>query len=152
MAFRHCFYAPVLAVASFTCAIASAGQRVSCTGSICFSSGVQMAIACAPEVAEGNVRATERTLGEIARRPDFLNATTFRARVAEARALRTPAEKISAYLRFADVREEDVAEFMGAREPRPSDILHAQRSLGLSDRQASVVVAELQAALRGSLR
>lgn len=116
---------------------------------------VAVGVACAPEVLEGNVAATDRTLKTIAAQPDFAQAAQFKAEVARIAAIQAPDQRAAEYFKLVGVDGSDknaVANFIGARDVNPQTLVELQRSTGLTDAQANKVASELQVALRGNLQ
>jgi hypothetical protein len=117
--------------------------------------GVAVGVACAPEVLEGNVAATDRTLATLSASPDFATATTFKAQVQRIAAIKAPDQRASEYFKLIGVdasNKEAVVEFMGARDVSSAQVVELQRSTQLSDAQANKVASTLQTALRGNLQ
>jgi hypothetical protein len=109
---------------------------------------------CAPEVAEGNLQATERVLNELAGSPDFAHATTFQAEVKRIASLK-PDERVAAYFTAAGVdasNTEEVVTFIGSRAPQTKNILALEKTMDLTPAQADRVVQRLTEALRGGVR
>lgn len=112
-------------------------------------------LTCAPEVVEGNVAATERTLRQLASSQDFAQATAFRSAVAQIGAIKSPTAKVAKYFSLIGIDSRDsraVADFVGARDVRAQWLSSLERTTALSSAQADTVARSLQTALRGSLQ
>ena len=110
---------------------------------------------CAPEVLEGNVAATSRTLNALARSSDFKDASAFRAKLAQISSAKSDSARMNRYLALIGIDANDsaaVAGFIGAREVRGTWLTSLEKSTGLSAAQADVVAQQLRNALRGSLQ
>ena len=108
-------------------------------------------LGCAQEVSDGNLAAADRVLSDIGKTSNFNNATKFKAEVARIRRIGDPRSKFQAYLQVMDVRDDDVMDFVSARELRSDWINALERKLGLTQNQSREVVAKLQFALKGQL-
>lgn len=116
---------------------------------------VVVGAACAPEVLEGNVKATDRTLAGLAKSEQFAQATTFQSEVARIAKIQDAAEKSAAYFDLVGVDATDskqVVEFIGAREVSGAQLVELQRNADLSAEQANTVASKLQATLKGGLQ
>lgn len=113
-----------------------------------------IATTCAPEVVDGNITATERTLAKISESEQFADADKFNAFVKAIESEKDSQKKINAYFSLVGVETtEDMAYFVGARESELgeyADVLATKTEL--SAEQANVVVKELSSSLRGGLR
>ena len=112
-------------------------------------------VSCAPEVVDGNVNATERTLNEVVATPQFASATAFRAEIQSIAKLKNQNAKVTKYFALIGIdgsSNEAVANFIGARNINPEWITNLQRATQLNDQQADVVARRLQIALRGNLK
>lgn len=110
---------------------------------------------CAPEVLEGNVAATDRTLATLASSPEFTSATTFKTTVKEIAAIKSADQRAAAYFDLIGVdasNKDQVVEFIGARDVKGSQVAELEKSAGLSAAQAETVALKLQTALRGGLQ
>lgn len=110
---------------------------------------------CAPEVVDGNVSATDRTLATLVRTPKFATATQFRRQVSAIAAAKSPNLKVSKYFALIGIdatHASNVVEFVGARTVDSRWTSALQRNSGLSSAQADHVALKLQTALRGSLQ
>lgn len=110
---------------------------------------------CAPEVVEGNVAATERTLRSLALSPEFADASTFRAVVSRVAHVRSAAAKVAQYFALIGIDSRNraaVADFVGARAIRPEWLGALERTTDLNADQSAKVASELQQALRGNLQ
>jgi hypothetical protein len=108
--------------------------------------------ACAPEVAEGNLKATERVLKDVASRTEFDQATKFKATIAKIAALESNQKKFEAYMGLVAVNPtkiDDVANFVGARDLN-SYAAAIEKNLDLNKAESQVVADELVKALRGN--
>ena len=117
--------------------------------------GTSVGVACAPEVVEGNIAATDRTLKTVIAEPAFANATEFKTEVNRIAAIPNTNDKLGEYFGMIGIdsnNKDAVAEFVGARDVngRWTDAL--QHNVGLNADQASTVAAQLQTALRGGLQ
>jgi hypothetical protein len=115
----------------------------------------QVIASCAPEVVEGNVAATERTLKVIAATPEFASATQFKSTVAQIAAGKNQNAKVAQYFALIGVdaaKSADVAEFVGSREIKGQWLSSLERSTNLSSAQADTVARQLQTSLRGSVQ
>ncbi len=109
---------------------------------------------CAPEVVEGNVKATDRVLAGLSSSPEFSNASQFRSVVREIRDASANA-RVARYFALIGIDSRDsaaVADFIGAREIRGQWLSSLERTTGVSGAQADLVASKLQTALRGDLR
>ena len=116
---------------------------------------VVVGAACAPEVLEGNVKATDRTLADLAKSSQFAQAATFKSEVARIAKIQDAAEKSAAYFDLVGVDATDskaVVEFIGAREVSNSQLAELQRNADLTAEQANTVASKLQTALKGGLQ
>lgn len=110
---------------------------------------------CAPEVVEGNVAATERTLKTVVATPQFANAAAFKSTLQSIAKLKSQNAKVAKYFALIGVdgsNNEAVVNFVGARDIKPEWITNLQRSTQLNDQQADIVARRLQTALRGNLK
>lgn len=117
--------------------------------------GIAVGVACAPEVLQGNVAATDRTLAALVASPDFAAATAFKAQVQRIAAIKAPDARAAEYFKLIGVdasNKDAVVEFIGARDVNSAQVVELQRSTQLSDVQANKVASTLQTALRGSLQ
>ncbi len=115
---------------------------------------VVIGASCAPEVLEGNVAATDRTLATLAASSQFASATTFKATVKRIAAVRSPDQRAAQYFKLIGVdasNKDQVVEFIGARDVKSSQVAELERATGLSSAQADKVASSLQTALRGQL-
>jgi hypothetical protein len=113
------------------------------------------AVACAPEMVEGNVAATDRTLTKLAATSAFASAKTFKSELAQVAAMKDAGEKAQAYLQLAGIDSTDkaaIATFVGSRDAKGAWITDLQRNADLTTAQAETVAASLQTALRGNLQ
>jgi hypothetical protein len=118
-------------------------------------SDVAVGVACAPEVLQGNVAATDRTLATLANSPEFATAATFKDAVKEISAVQAADDRAADYFALigVDVTNKDqVVEFIGARQLDSKYVVELQRQTGLNDAQATKVATELQSTLRGNLQ
>lgn len=121
----------------------------------CDDTYVSGSVACAPEVVEGNVAATDRVMKELAASPAFANAKMFQSEVKQATAIKDANERASAYMQLAGINPEDkqqIAAFVGSRDAKGAWITDLQRNAELSNEQATTVASKLQGALRGNLQ
>lgn len=110
---------------------------------------------CAPEVVEGNAKATERVLANLVRSPEFANARAFEIEVSRIASLKSAGEKAQNYLAILGINPDDsaaVVEFIGAREARGAWLNELERNADLSSAQAHQVAKAVQQALRGGLQ
>lgn len=116
---------------------------------------IAIGVACAPEVLQGNVAATDRTLATLAAQPEFAQATQFKSEIKRIAAIQKPDVRAAAYFDLIGIdssKKEDVANFIGAREVNSQTIVELERTTGLTDAQASKVASTLQQTLRGNLQ
>ena len=116
---------------------------------------VAVGIACAPEVLQGNVAATDRILTTLASSSDFKGATQFQTEVKRIAALPKADERAAEYFNLIGVdasNKDAVVEFVGARDVKQSQVVELVRATGLTDAQANKVAASLQTSLRGDLK
>lgn len=116
---------------------------------------VVVGAACAPEVLEGNVKATDRTLTDLAKSSEFASASTFKSEVSRIAAMKDVNAKTAAYFDMVGVDAADskqIVEFVGAREVSNAQLAELQHSADLSAEQATVVAKSLQQALKGGLQ
>ncbi|RYZ82303.1 MAG: hypothetical protein EOP06_21925 [Proteobacteria bacterium] len=112
-------------------------------------------INCAPEVIEGNVNATSRTLSSLLQTDDFNSASLFRKQVAQISNETVIGKKAQLFLALVGVDAQDseaVVEFVGARDVKASWLMSLERNSDLTRSQATIVAAKLQTELRGSLK
>ena len=112
-------------------------------------------VACAPEVVDGNVKATDRTLKTLAASSDFATAKTFKAQVSKISAQDSAGVKADQYLALAGIDSKDseaVVEFIGAREVKGQWLNALEKNSNLSSSQAETVAKQLQTVLRGGLQ
>jgi hypothetical protein len=131
------------------------GNRCGWDGFYCRDTYVGGGVACAPEMVEGNVTATAKTLNALVATPAFANAKTFKSELAQVAALKDAGEQAQAYLQLAGIDSGDkaaVAAFIGSRDAKGAWITDLQRNADLSNAQAEAVATSLQTALRGNLR
>jgi hypothetical protein len=110
---------------------------------------------CAPEVVEGNVKATDRTLKTLASSSAFADAKTFKKEVARISSMKNNSDKTNNYLALIGIHPEDsaaIVEFIGARDIKGAWLVDLQRNSGLSADQAEQAAKAVQSALRGGLR
>jgi hypothetical protein len=108
---------------------------------------------CAPEVAEGNLKATERVLTELTAKPELAGAAKFSEFVQKVKKLNQPKEKFVAYMKLVQLDQasvDQIANFLGARDLTPY-AAKLEIELGLSAAQSQMVVESLVKALRGNL-
>lgn len=114
----------------------------------------ETSVNCAPEVVEGNTKATERTLNSLVKSADFADAKTFKAELARIAAMKNTADKTNNYLAMVGVNPEDsaaVVEFIGARDAKGAWLNDLEKNSGLSAQQSEQVAKAVQSALRGGL-
>lgn len=119
------------------------------------SVGQGRGFSCAPEVVDGNMTATERTLKTVLASADFAQASQFKSLVSQISSLKNPSAKVAQYFALIGVDSRDsaaVAEFIGAREIKSQWLSSLERSAQLTSAQADFVASKLQTALRGSLQ
>ena len=119
-----------------------------------YGGGIAIA-SCAPEVVQGNVAATERTLTAVSATPAFASAVEFKSLIGSIAATKNQQAKVAKYFAMIGVdasKSADVADFVGAREIRAQWLSSLERSGHLTSSQADTVARQLQAALRGSLQ
>lgn len=112
-------------------------------------------VKCAPEVVDGNVKATDRTLNALAASSQFAAAKTFRAQVSKISKMKQSADKADQYLALVGIdasNSEAVVDFIGAREVKAQWLSSLEKNSGLSSQQAEVVATKLQTVLRGGLQ
>jgi hypothetical protein len=117
------------------------------------SCGGTVYVSCAPEVAEANVKVTERILNDLTARPEFANAAQFKAEIANMQTL-PQEQKIPKYFGVMGIdssNQTDVLNFIGAREIDQKVIDNASKNLSLTNEQAKILAVELQSGLLGSL-
>lgn len=110
---------------------------------------------CAPEIVEGNTKATERTLAALVKSADFAQAKTFKAEVARIGAMKDNLDKTNNYLAMVGIDPEDskaVVAFIGAREAKGAWLNDLEKNSGLNSKQAEQVAQAIQSALRGGLQ
>ena len=116
--------------------------------------GDQGGVSCAPEVVDGNVKATDRTLKTLAASSQFANAKTFKAQVSKISALKKSGEKANKYLALVGIdahNSQAVVDFIGAREVKGQWLNSLEKNSRLTSAQAETVARELQSVLRGGL-
>ena len=109
--------------------------------------------ACAPEVVESNVEATDRVLRDLAASPGFADADGFRAALAQLDGM-DPAERVRAWRDHLGIDgNSGFVAFLRARTEaeRRAFAAPAVESLGLTERQGEALVEALSAALVGEL-
>lgn len=107
---------------------------------------------CAPEVVEGNLKATDRVLTELSQTPDFANAKKFKSEVVRIQKL-SPDDRVNEYLKEAGINpqsEDEIVRFIGERGPQEKNVAALKAHMGLSDQQAQVVIQRLTQALAGN--
>lgn len=112
-------------------------------------------VECANEVVEGNVKATDRVLKNLAASSDFASAKSFRAQVSKISKQKQAGNKATQYLALAGIdanNSEAVVEFIGARDIKGQWLSSLEKNSGLTSEQAEVVASKLQNTLRGSLQ
>jgi|GEM_PF-2930814 hypothetical protein len=112
-------------------------------------------IACAPEVIQGNVAATQRTLTTLAASREFANASKFKSIVSNLASIHDDQVRIARYFALIGIDSKDsaaVADFAGSREVRAQWLSSLEKSAQLTSAQSDVVASKLQSALRGDLR
>lgn len=112
-------------------------------------------VACAPGVVEGNVKATERTLTQLASSPDFKGASTFKKEIARISSMKSNSEKTAQYFAMIGINPEDsetIVAFMGARDAKGQWLNDLEKNAGLTPVQAEKVAVSLQSTLRGGLQ
>jgi hypothetical protein len=112
-------------------------------------------VACAPEVVEGNIAATQRVLSTLATSPEFKTASRFKSTTNAIAAERSADIKLTRYFALIGIDSRDsaaVADFIGARDVRSAWVSSLESTTGLSPAQADTVARQLQTALRGSLQ
>lgn len=112
-------------------------------------------VECAPEVVDGNVKATDRILANLAKSQDFAGAKTFKSQISKIAGLKKSGEKANQYLALAGIdarNSEEVVEFVGARSVKAQWLNSLEKNSGLSAKQAETVATQLQNALRGGLQ
>lgn len=115
----------------------------------------QTPVNCAPEVVEGNTKATDRVLSNLVASPEFAEAKSFKVEVTRIAALKDSGLKAQNYLAILGIDPEDsaaVVEFIGARDARGAWLYELQRNSGLNAEQAQQVAQAVQNALRGGLQ
>lgn len=121
----------------------------------CANSYAGVEYACAPEVVEGNVKATDRTLSTLVRSSEFAGATTFKNEVARISSMKNSSAKTTEYLKLVGIDandSEEVMSFIGARQVSAKHLNQLERSADLSSHQANLVAQKLQSALKGGLQ
>lgn len=116
--------------------------------------GTTVSQACAPEVVDGNLKATDQVLNKLAASPSFAKAELFKSELQRIQAL-GPDERIAAYFKEVGIdpsNEDQIANFVGERSPQQSNIDALKKNMGLSDAQASQVISSLTQALAGGLQ
>lgn len=109
---------------------------------------------CAPEIVEGNTKATERTLATLVKSSTFAEAKTFKAEVARIAAIKDNSDKTNNYLALVGIDPENseaVVEFIGSRDAKGAWLNDLEKNSGLSSAQAEEVAKAIQTALRGGL-
>ena len=112
-------------------------------------------VECAPEVVDGNVKATDRALSELAASSAFASAKTFRAQVSKIATVKKSADKADQYLALVGVdagNSEAVVEFIGARDVKGQWLSSLEKNSNLTSKQAEAVATKLQNVLRGGLQ
>ena len=110
-------------------------------------------LGCAPEVVEGNLKATDRILVNLAAQPAFAGADKFRAALAQLRGVDS-ASKIKAYKDYLGIT--NTAEYVAFLKARTNGdrrvfIQNTMSNLDLSENQGEILVEELSKALVGEL-
>jgi len=108
--------------------------------------------ACAPEVANGNLAATERVLREVSARPEFQDAAALKQNIEKIASLESNQAKFEAYMELVSVdssKVDDVVNFVGARDLNPY-AASVEQKLDLSKTQSQIVVDTLVTALKGN--
>jgi hypothetical protein len=109
---------------------------------------------CAPEVVDGNLKATDRTLSELAASSEFAGAVTFKAELHRIQGL-APEMRITEYFKSVGIdagNTEQVANFIGAREVQNENLAALKSNMKLSDQQARTLIQSLAVSLAGGLR
>ena len=110
---------------------------------------------CAPEVVEGNTKATDRVLVNLVKSPNFASAKKFKAEVARIAAMKDNLDKSNNYLAMVGIDPENssaVVEFIGSRDAKGAWLNDLEKNADLSSSQAEEVAKALQTALRGGLQ
>ena len=108
-------------------------------------------VACAPEVVEGNLAATDRILIDLSKTDEFSSATQFKSTVEELSKISDNKEKVNKYFSLVGVNgnsSKEVVEFIGART-HDKYMPAAVKNLGLNAEQARTLVSEMAAGLKG---
>lgn len=110
---------------------------------------------CAPEVETGNIAATTRILGELATKAEFKDAKVYKERVSKIATIEDVQVRFGEYLDLVGLKaatEEELLEFIGAREVDSTRVAIAMEQLQLTSEQGRVLVESLTTALKGNTR
>ena len=115
---------------------------------------VILAERCAPEVVEGNLSATERTLNELASTKEFATQTKFNSEVARIAEISDTKVQLSEYFKLVDVESsEDVAYFVGARDDEFGKYAASlEKNTNLDASLSNKVISSLVTSLKGNLK
>jgi hypothetical protein len=106
---------------------------------------------CAPEVKTQNVNAVDEALKNLMA-GELRTSTSFKETVMKVRTL-SETERASAYLGLMGLfSDEQIAEFIGSRGPRTSEIEALAKNTGLSRDEAKLVLSKVSEALLGGRR
>jgi hypothetical protein len=104
--------------------------------------------ACAPEVKHGNLAATDRALMELA--SASLKAQTQFVNIVQDAQKLDEAQRLHAYLALADItKDDDIANFVGAREINPHTVEALVKNTGLNSEQAHLLAEKISQSLLG---
>lgn len=105
-------------------------------------------LVCAPEVQEGNIKATERVLNTFAQ-GELKGDKEFTAIVQTISKLPTN-QKIAAYFAAVGIKsEQDAVEFVSSREANPKYVKSLASNTNISEEKASLVASAIARALLG---
>jgi hypothetical protein len=112
---------------------------------------VATAAMCAPEVKEGNLRATDRVLATLSA-GELQDEPKFKAMVQKGSKLKGD-KKIEFYMKQIGIESNsELVEFAGARELDPKYIQQLSFNTGLTTDQSEKVLGQLSTALLGGLK
>jgi hypothetical protein len=115
------------------------------SGDMCIGVGT-----CAPEVKEGNVKATDRVLSDLAN-SELKNATKFKSLITTI-SQKGSDERLSSYLGLAGVQTDDeIAAFVGSRDGKIDSkyIVELSKNAELTNEQSEMVLKKVSGSLLG---
>ena len=106
---------------------------------------------CAFSPDSDNLAAADRAMAQLAKAPEFAQASFFKQEAARLASIADINEKVASYFSIAAVTTpSEIARFLGAKEDEQKPwVTTVARKLALNERQAALVVKALAAALRG---